>query len=172
VGATAADTQREIEEIRKDVRSSVLELQKRARRTTDVKRQARQVKENPAAVGGVGLAVAGLAAVAAARAIAEARRRRRPEERLKRTVRSAAEDFGERWERAREALPFDVRLSSDGDDRGQSVQVERSNPNMIKRVLWAALVATLMAGAGLAARRVSAAVWRAAMNEDPPTASV
>jgi hypothetical protein len=172
VGATAADTQREIEEIRKDVRSAVLELRKRARRTTNVKRQARHVKENPAALGGVGLVVAGAVAVGAARAVAEARRRRRPEERLKRTVRSAAEELGERWERAREALPFDVRLSADDDDRGQSVQVERSNPNMVKRMLWAALVATVMAGAGLAARRVSAAVWRAAMNEEPPTANV
>lgn len=172
MGATASDTQREIEEIRKDVRSAVLELQRRARRTTDVKRQARHVQENPAAVGGVGLLLTGLAAVFAARAIAEARRRRRPEERLKRTVRSAAEELGDRWERAREALPFEVRLGSDGEERGQSVEVERSNPNMVKRMLWAALVATLMAGAGLAARRVSALVWRAAMNEDPPTASV
>ena len=43
---------------------------------------------------------------------------------------------------------------------------------MIKRVLWAALVASVMAGAGLLARRVSAAVWKAAMKEDPPTANI
>lgn len=172
MGATAADTQREIDQIRKDITSAVVELRKRVRRGTDVQTQTRRAKDNPAALAGVGLLAVGAGGVVAARAVAEARRRRRPEERLKRTVRGAAEELGERFERAREALPFEVRLAGDDDDRGRSIEAERSEPNMIKRMLWTGLVAAMMAGAGLLARRMSAAVWKAAMKEEPPTANV
>lgn len=180
MGATAADTQREIEEIRKDVSSAVDELRRRVTRTADVRTQARlqtrRAKDNPAALAAAGLGVAGLGGVAAYRAVSEARRRRRPEERFKRSVRSAAEELGGRLERAREALPFDIHLAGGDDDkddkRGSNVDIEMKEPSMIKRILWGALVAAVMAGAGLAGRRLSAAVWRAAMKEEPPTASV
>jgi hypothetical protein len=176
VGATSADTQREIEEIRKDVTSAVGELRRRASRATDVKTQSTQLsgqaREHPAALAGAGLVVAGIGGALGVRAVLEARRRRRPEERLKRTMRSAAEELSERWERARDVLPLDFRLRDGDDDEGKSVQLERNDPSMIKKALWAALVATMVAAGGLLARRLSAAVWRAAMQEDPPTASV
>jgi hypothetical protein len=174
VGATSADTQREIEQIRKDVSSAVAELRSRTRRLSATRPDSRQLRENPAVLAAVALPVIGLGVFAAARAVAEARRRRRPEQRLKRTLWSVAEELGERWERAREALPLEVRFPAgeDGDDRGRSVQVKRSEPSMVKRILWTALVAAMVAGGGLLARRLSAAVWRAAMGEEPPTASV
>jgi hypothetical protein len=43
---------------------------------------------------------------------------------------------------------------------------------MIKRMLWAGLVAVMMAGGGLAARRASATIWRTAMGEAPPTKNI
>ena len=174
MGATASDTQREIEEIRKDVTSAVGELNRRLRGLTDVRAHAARANENPAALLGIGLTAVGVAGLFAVRAIVESRRRQRPSERLKRTMLSAAEGLGEQWERAREALPLDLHVGGreDGDGRGHPVQIARSEPSMIKKVLWAALAATMMAGAGLLARRLSAAVWRAAMAEDPPTASV
>ncbi len=56
MGATAADTQREIEEIRKDVSSAARELRFRIRRATDPRNVTRAVEEHPAALVGVGLA--------------------------------------------------------------------------------------------------------------------
>jgi hypothetical protein len=40
---------------------------------------------------------------------------------------------------------------------------------MKKRLFWAALVAVMMATAGLVARRFSATLWRKVMREEPPT---
>ena len=174
MGATSADTQREIEEIRKDITSATEELYKRARRLTDVRVSSEGVKENPAAVGAAALAVVGIGGVAGARAYINYRRRQRPQERLKRTVRSAAEELGERWERARDAIPVELHLGGrDEDDRdGKQPTIERKDPGMIKKMLWGTLVASMVAAGGLLARRLSAAVWRAAMNEDPPTKSI
>lgn len=184
MGATSADTQREIEAIRTDLTAAVTALKQRAiqvgqraedqaARVADVRTQTRRVKEHPAALAGVGLAVVGAGGIATARAVIRARRRQRPEERLKRTVRTAAEELGERWERARHGIPLEVRLGgADDNGHGRRVEMERKEPGMIKRMLWAALVATVMAGSGLAARRLSAIVWKAAMDEDPPTAKI
>lgn len=174
MGATASDTQREIEEIRKDITSAAGELNRRLRGMTDVRSHVNRASENPAALLGVGLTAVGIAGVVAVRAIVESRRRQRPSERLKRTMLSAAEGLGERWERAREALPVELHLGGrdDDDGHGRAPQIVQKEPSMVKKVLWAALAATMMAGAGLLARRLSAVLWRAAMAEDPPTAKV
>ena len=178
MGATSADTQREIEEIRKDIASAATELQSRARRLVDFRSgvagaqpATRVVTENPFVLPAVALAGAGAVGLIAFRAVSEARKRRRPQERLKRTVLRAAEDLGERWQRVREALPTEVRLSGRDDEENEAAEVRRSSPNMVKRMLWTALVAAMMAGGGLVARRLSAAVWRAAMREEPPHAA-
>jgi len=174
VGATSADTQREIEEIRFDISSAADELERRALRLVDVQAHARWLQENPAALAGVGLVVVGVCGVLAFRAVSSARKRRRPDERLKRTVLGAAEELGERLERAREAIPLDVHIGSHDheDDPGRGPDREGSNAGMVKKMLWAALAASMMAAAGLVARRLSAVVWKAAMKEEPPTASV
>ena len=175
MGATSADTQREIEEIRKDISSAAEELGSRLRRMADVGRHSQRVKENPAALAGLTLAVVGIGGAVATRAVLEQRRRQTPQERLKRTVRGAAEELSERWERAREALPLELHLGSrdDDDDKGgRPAEIRLKEPSMIKRILWGALVAAMVAAGGLIARRLSAAVWRATMKEEPPTASV
>jgi hypothetical protein len=177
VGATAADTKREIEEIRKDVLSAVSELKLRVKRAVSPKTYLDFAKENPAAVVGVGLAGLSLAGVALARNVAETRRQNRPTERLRRTAMGAVEELSEGAQRAWSALPslpVEVRLgTTDAKESSQQVQVTKgSDPSMLKRALWAGLVAAMMAGGGLAARRLSATIWRSAMGEAPPTKNI
>ena len=185
MGATAADTQREIEEIRKDVSSAARELRHRIvrakARATDTRTVTTAIQAHPAALIGVGLGAAGVGGLYAARAIAERRRRRQPQERLRRAARAAAEELGERIEHVREtvreslpALPVEVRFGTQGaeDDGGKDAVVERSNPSVVKKVLWAGLVAGMMALGGLIARRAATTVWRSVLREEPPTKAV
>ena len=178
MGETAADTQREIAEIRGDILSATRELEHRAARAASPSTYAEIARENPAAVAGIVLVGLGAAGVVAVRAILERRRRQRPTERLRRTVYGVAEGLGEQIERAREALPGSLPVglrigTGEGEDNGATrVQVPGSQPNMIKRILWAGLVAAMMAAGGLVARRVSAMIWRQAMREEPPSKSV
>ena len=174
MGATSADTQREIEEIRKDVSSAVSELEQRLAHAVSPKTYLQLARENPAAVLGIGVAGLGVVGTMAARAVLDARRRNRPSERLRRTVHDVAEGLGEQLGRAREAIPVGLRIGAagDDDDRGTEIKLTGSQPSMVKRLLWAALVAGMMAAGGLVARRLSATLWRQLMREDPPTASV
>lgn len=177
MGATAADTKREIEEIRKDVLSAVRELRRRVARAVSPQTYLDFARENPAAIVGVGLGGLSLAGISLARSIAESRRRNRPSERLRQSVMDAAEGLGEGVQRAWSAmpsLPVEVRVGTrdadDGDTRDATAT--GGEPGMLKRVLWAGLVAIMMAGGGLLARRVSATIWRSAMGEAPPTKNV
>jgi hypothetical protein len=178
LGETAADTQREIEQIRLDVLSATRELEHRVTRAASPGTYVDAARENPAAVAGIVLVGVAVAGVFVAREIIERRRRRRPTERLRRTVHGVAEGLGEQLEHARELLPTSIPIglrngsSDDKDDEPTRLQVPGSQPNMIKRMLWAGLVAGMMAGGGLLARRVSAMIWRQAMREEPPTKSV
>jgi hypothetical protein len=174
LGATSVDTQREIEEIRKDISSAVSELEARLVHAASPKTYVELARENPAAVVGMGVAGLGVAGAFVARSIFEARRRNRPAERLRRTVQDVAEGFAEQLERARESLPIGARTNTTdtSEGGGTQLQVTGSQPSMVKRLLWAALVAGMMAAGGLLARRVSTALWRQLMREDPPTASV
>ncbi len=174
MGATSADTQREIEEIRKDVSSAVSELEKRLAHAASPKTYLELARENPAAVLGLGVAGLGVVGTLAARAALAARRRNRPSERLRRTVHGVAEGLGEQLGRAREAISVGPRIGSgnDDDERGTEMKLAGSQPSMVKRLLWAALVAAMMAAGGLVARRLSATLWRQLMREDPPTANV
>jgi hypothetical protein len=179
VGETAADTRREIEEIRKDVASAVGELQRRVVRVVSPRTYLDFARDNPAAILGVGLGAASLAGVALARSIAESRRQNRPSERLRRGVMSAAESLTETAQQALSAipsLPVEVHLGT-SDAKGSTQEdakltVKRSDSSMLKRALWAGLVAAMMAGGGLLARRLSATIWRSAMGEAPPTKNV
>jgi hypothetical protein len=179
VGETAADTKREIEEIRKDVSSAVSELNARVARALSPRTYLDFARENPAAIVGVGLGGVALAGALFARSVAESRRQRDPVVRLERNVRGAVEELGEGVQRAWSALPslpIEVRVGArDGDTENLQAQRLTSSgkePGMVKRILWAALVAVLMAAAGLAARRLSATIWRSAMGEAPPTQNV
>jgi hypothetical protein len=70
-------------------------------------------------------------------------------------------------------LPVEVRVGT-ADARGNSqdtrqLTLKGSDQGMFKRMLWAGLVAMMMAAGGLVARRASATIWRTAMGEAPPT---
>jgi len=176
VGATAADTQREIDEIRKDVSSAARELRHRFLRATDTRNVSAAVEQHPAALIGIGLGAVGIGGAFAARALIERRRRRTPQERFKRAARDAAENLGERIEQVRESLPslpFELHLGGrGGDDEAATPIIERSNPSVLKKVLWAGLVAGMMAVGGLVARRASTTIWRSILKEEPPTKEV
>ena len=177
MGATAADTKREIEEIRKDVSSAVSEVKRRIVRAVSPSTYLEFAKENPAAVVGAGMAGLSLAGIVLARQVAESRRRNRPTERLRRGVMGAAEQLTETAQQAWAAmpsLPVEVRVGTrDADDsEKQATVASGSDQGMFKRMLWAGLVAVMMAGGGLAARRLSATIWRSAMGEAPPTKNV
>ena len=43
---------------------------------------------------------------------------------------------------------------------------------VVKRLMWAGLVMVMMAAAGLLARRMSSAIWRSTIGEEPPTENV
>jgi hypothetical protein len=177
VGATAADTKREIEEIRKDVLSAVGELRRRVARAVSPRTYLEFAQENPAAVVGAGMAGLSLAGIALARSVAESRRRNRPTERLRRGVMGAAEQLTETAQQAWAAvpsLPVEVRVGTRDakDSENQATLATGSDQGMFKRILWAGLVAVMMAGGGLLARRLSATIWRSAMGEAPPTKNV
>jgi hypothetical protein len=177
VGATAADTKREIGEIRKDVTSAVSELKRRIVRAVSPRTYLEFAQENPAAIVGVGLSGLSLAGVVLARSIAESRRRNSPSERLRRGVIGAAEQLGEGVQQAWSAvpsLPVEVRVGTRDahDSEKHDATVAGSDSSMLKRMLWAGLVAMMMAAGGLAARRLSATIWRSTMGEAPPTKNV
>ncbi len=166
MGETSADTQREIESLRDDIARTVEELERRARRLVDIRAQA---EEHPTALGVAGLGVLAGIALVAYNAVADYRENRRPVNRLKRRAGDVADEFGERWSRTREAIPYRFVKNSRGDE---PVDASRQEPGMVKKLLWMGLSAGAIALAGLLARRVSSAVWEAVMKEPPPTARV
>jgi hypothetical protein len=152
-------------------------LRRRVVRAVSPRTYLEFAQENPAAIVGVGLAAVSVAGVVLARSVAESRRRNQPSERLRRGVMSAAEQLTEGVQQAWAAvpsLPVDVRVGTrDAKESEQPANVAAgSEQGMMKRMLWAGLVAVMMAGGGLVARRLSATIWRSAMGEAPPTKNV
>ena len=179
MGATAADTKREIDEIRKDVSSAVSELRARVTRALSPKTYVEYARENPAAIIGVGLAGLSVAGVVLARSVAQSRRPVTASERLQAGVASAAESLAEGAQRAWAAvpsLPVEVRVGTgDAKAKGSETKplaLQPRDQGMFKRMLWGGLVAVMMAGGGLLERRASATIWRTAMGEAPPTKNI
>ena len=179
MGATAADTQREIEEIRKDVSSAVSELKARITRALSPKTYVDYAKENPAAILGVGMAGLSVAGVIMARSVAQSRRQPTTAERIQEGVSEVAGALAEGAQRvwaAAPSLPVEVKLgTTDAKGKGSEptqLTLAGKDQGMFKRMLWAGLVAMMMAAGGLVARRASATIWRTAMGEAPPTKNI
>lgn len=204
MGATSADTQREIERLRGDFDDALGELKRRVGgglggvATTDARisgvRSGQQVservatlvtsvKEDPgrmSVVGAVAVAVAGYALYSA---VDRWRESRRPRSRLKRRIRSVREDLGERAEEtrrlARRAREKGVMLRLGGEDsesvrltdrEGKSLKKDKPRRSeVLKNLLWAAMLALFMAFGSVIARRGAGAVWQATLREPPPT---
>lgn len=175
MGATAADTQREIEELRNDVSSAVSELKARIARALSPKTYVEYARENPAAILGVGMAGLSIAGLALARSIAQSRRQPTTAERFQAGVSEASEALAQGAQRAWSAAPtapLEVKLGT-ADAKRSGAETPRVRPTgqdqgVFTRMLWAGLVAVMMAGGGLVARRASATIWRTAMGEAPP----
>lgn len=135
-----------------------------------------------------GLAVAGAAAVAAAGYAAYVtmerwRESRRPDRRLRRRAEEVRGGMAGRLDRAR-ALAEEARrrgvllkVDREGDDylRVTGIKLDALNAkkggrkDMVKNLLWAALLAIFMAAGGVLARRVAGELWRLSLREDPPS---
>ena len=136
-------------------------------------------KENPAAILGVGMAGLSVAGVMMARSVAQSRRQPTTAERIQESVSDVAGALAEGAQRAWAAapsLPVEVRLgTADAKDKGSEttqLTLAGKDQGMFKRMLWAGLVAMMMAAGGLVARRASATIWRTTMGEAPPTKNI
>jgi hypothetical protein len=179
VAPTADETKRQIEGLRAEVTDILNELEARGRRVVSfpwaVRSQVaggarRNAERNPLALAMLGAALLLALVALAMRARRRARERRRATEVLRRRARTAASDLGDYLGRARGKLPLSVQLGS--ADGARTEATAKEDPNMIKKMLWMGLSSGVLALAGLAARRVSAAIWQGTMKEHPPSAKV
>lgn len=159
MGETSAETKREIDALRYELTELVDELERRGRRTMDVRSQVAEVTDRPAARGalavGLGMALGGVAYYTLTRA--QERRRQKTD------LRSRTTNW---FAQLRERIPVRVEVvSHELDDAHVTVQRERS---MVKRVLWAAMSAGLVTLATVLARQLSRRLWERAMHERPP----
>ncbi|MBI2755579.1 MAG: hypothetical protein HYX52_02615 [Chloroflexi bacterium] len=145
------------------------------------------------------LTVAGTVAVAAVgysiyEGIDRWRESRKPQNRLKRRVGDLGDEVATRARSVRGEVETRVRDSRKRVEKarkeGVLLKVEREGDeylrvkearldipkgkegkrtDVLKNLLWAAVLSIFMAGAGVAARRGAGALWRATLREDPPT---
>jgi hypothetical protein len=126
-----------------------------------------RVGAKPAVRALAGAGAIALLVIAVARAGAAYRERQRPTRRLQRQTERLRSDLGQRWGQAREAIPYTLTRRAD-DESEASAQ----KPSRFKALLWMGLTAGLVALYGLAARRLSAALWETVLHEAPPTRRV
>ena len=148
---TAADVQREIEELRKETTLLVSELEARARDATSVKSQ---VQHHPAIAAGAGIAMLGGLAFSGYAVYERVKDERKPriavlppEGRGGKIRETAGKEAGK-------VLPMQIK--------------ERGNDTMLKRVLFAALTAAAVTLATFMARRMVSTVWKKTMQETSP----
>ncbi|MDQ6675604.1 MAG: hypothetical protein M3069_33550 [Chloroflexota bacterium] len=206
MGATPADTEREITRLRGDMSAAIEEIERRirgglrgvaraearltsARTREDVVERAR---DNPTLLGVAGVVTAGGVAYGAYALINTMRERRKPQNRLRRGVQNVREELSERVERLGEGVEGSRRQLGSAWQRGLLLKLDpedggyvrvsdarldppkkkgrkRGQSTVIKKFVWAGLLAVFMALGSVIARRVADNVWRAMVREDPPT---
>lgn len=146
-----------------------------------------RARDNPTMLGVAGMVGAGAVAYGAFAVLRGLRERSKPQNRLKRRVRGLGDELSGRLgegvqgsrrqlERARQhALLLKLDPQAGGyvrvvDARLESLNKKRGTSTVIKKFVWAGLLAVFMALGSVVARRVADTVWRAAVHEDPPTA--
>ena len=189
MGATPADTEREINRLRGDMGAAIEEVERRLRgglrgvATTEARiTTVRGARENPTLVGVAGVVVAGAVAYAAFAVINRARERGKPQNRLKRGVQHVREELTERAGESRrqleQTLPRGVLLKLEPEDGGyvrvsdarlEPSKKKRGRSTLIKKLIWAALLSIFMAVGSVLARRVAEAAWKSMVHEEPPT---
>jgi len=189
MGATPADTEREINRLRGDMGAAIEEVERRLRgglrgvATTEARiTTVRGARENPTLVGVAGVVVAGAVAYGAFAVINRARERGKPQNRLKRGVQHVREELTERAGESRrqleQTLPRGVLLKLEPEDGGyvrvsdarlEPSKKKRGRSTLIKKLIWAALLSIFMAVGSVLARRVAEAAWKSMVHEEPPT---
>ena len=199
MGQRPEDTQHEIARLRGDMSAAIAEVERRVRggvrgvssaeaRITSARTRdelAGRARENPGIVGVasvVALAAIGYGVYAL---VNTARERQKPQNRLRRGVRTVRGRAEKRVEESRKQLervrqrgillklePEDggyVRLTDARLDLAAAKDKKRGQTTVIKKLVWAALLSVFMALGSVVARRAASQVWRAAVHEDPPT---
>jgi hypothetical protein len=189
MGATPADTEREITRLRGDMSAAIEEVERRLRggvrgvATTEARiTTLRGARDNPTLVGVVGVVAAGAVVYGAYALINRARERGKPQNRLKRGVQHVREELTERAEESRrqleQSLPRGVLLKLEPEDGGyvrvsdarlEPPKKKRGRSTLIKKLIWAALLSIFMAVGSVVARRVAEAAWKSMVHEEPPT---
>jgi len=189
MGATPADTEREINRLRGDMSAAIEEVERRLRgglrgvATTEARiTSVRGARENPTLVGVAGVVAAGAVAYGAYVLINGMRQRNKPRNRLKRGVQHVREELTERAEESRrqleQSLPRGVLLKLEPEDGGymrvsdarlEPSKKKRGRSTLIKKLIWAALLSIFMAVGSVLARRVAEAAWKSMVHEEPPT---
>ena len=199
MGQRPEDTQHEIARLRGDMSAAIAEVERRVRggvrgvttaeaRITSTRTREEltsKARENPSILG-----VAGVVAVAAVgygvyAVVTGLRERRKPQNRLRRrvkTVRGRAEKrVGQSRKRLEEVRQRGVLVKLQPEDGGYMRLTDarldlaplknkkRGQTTVIKKLVWAGLLSVFMAVSSVLARRVAMQVWRAAIHEDPPT---
>ena len=185
MGQTAADTQREIEGLRLEITDAASELDKRVTEMLDVRARAndvkgwalRMVEERPKVVAGIGGGIALGTVFLAANSVRSRRKQKTAAARLA-AFRESSQ--GEATRLVEEALAqARVLLAASGtsltnlatSDSSNNEPIIKSEPSMVKKIIWTALTAGSLAVAGIVARKISTSVWQAIMHEEPPTMS-
>jgi len=150
----------------------------------DLTRRARQ---NPTLLGAAGVVVFGAISFGVYTALKARQERQRPQSRLRRRVEDVRQEFEgrvrPRVEESRRQLErasqrnlllklepkgsgymrlTDARLESPADKTKERNEV-------IKKLVWAGVLSVFMALGSVLARRVAGSVWKATVNEEPPT---
>lgn len=189
MGATPADTEREINRLRGDMSAAIEEVERRLRgglrgvATTEARiTTVRGARDNPTLVGVVGVVAAGAVVYGAYALINRGRERAKPQNRFKRGVQHVREELTERAEESRrqleQSLPHGVLLKLEPEDGGyvrvsdarlEPPKKKRGRSTLIKKLIWAALLSIFMAVGSVVARRVAEAAWKSMVHEEPPT---
>jgi hypothetical protein len=184
MGQTAADTQREIDGLRLEITDAASELDKRVTEMLDVKARAddlkrwglRMIEEQPKVVAGVGAGIALGAALLTANSIRSRRKKKTAAARLVAFQESAHGEAAKLIETAVEQARGILAASGSSLTNLATMEpseehVVKSEPSMVKKLIWTALTAGSLALAGIVARKLSTSVWQAIMHEEPPTTS-
>ena len=153
------------------------------RSARDLADQAAELRESPSFLPVVGTVVVAAVGYGIYEAVGRWREGRKPQNRLRRRaeevrgdIEGRVDDVRKIWKEAREkGVLLRVEPEGAGYLRVMGAKVEAldlekgSRKDVLKNLMWAAMLAIFMALGGVLARRAAGGVWRATVGEDPPS---
>ena len=153
---TSAETKREIEELRAQTTTLLVEIEGRVRHTLDVRAR---IREHPQVVAGLGVGLSAGLGLGTFLVYRQVQARRTARRRAQQSWRVAAEQLAEN-------LPF--RISPrDGQVDFANLQVEKE-PSLPQRLIWTVLATGSTALASYLARQLTESLWQKGFGEPPP----